>query len=315
VSSAGFITGLPMVMTGGIWAVEVPGEPVVPGVKPMASLRFVTPGALDALGIAVRAGRDVGAADTPQAPFVAVVSESFAQRHWPGQDPLGRTFKMATKDRTVVGVVGDVRVRGLERNSEPQVYLPYRQVDDGSIIGYIPRSLVIRSSLDTGALLPSVRGIVASADPQLPLFDVRMLSDVVAADTAPRSVQARVLAGFAATAILLAAIGLHGLLAFTVSQRQQEIGVRLALGARPADILRLILRQGLILAAIGVGVGVAIAYAAGRGVQALLAGVSPADPATFLAALAIALLMAAAGSAWPALRAARLDPLAVMRVE
>jgi predicted permease len=315
VSQAGFITGLPMVMTGGIWGVEVPGEPVVPGVRHMASLRYVTPGVLDALGIALRNGRDVGAGDTAEAPFVAVVSESFVKRHWPGQDPLGRTFKFANKDRTVAGVVADVRVRGLERNSEPQVYLPYRQVDDGSIIGYIPRSLVIRSSLDTGALLPSVRRIVASADPQLPIFDVRTLSEVVAADTAPRSVQVRVLAGFAAAAILLAAIGLHGLLAFTVSQRQQEIGVRLALGARPGDIVRLILRQGVVLAAIGAGAGLLGAYAAGRGVRALLAGVSPADPAAFLIALAVAFLMAAAGSAWPALRASHVDPLTVMRVE
>jgi ABC-type antimicrobial peptide transport system permease subunit len=281
----------------------------------MASLRYVTPGVLDALGIALRNGRDVGAGDTAEAPFVAVVSESFVKRHWPGQDPLGRTFKFANKDRTVAGVVADVRVRGLERNSEPQVYLPYRQVDDGSIIGYIPRSLVIRSSLDTGALLPSVRRIVASADPQLPIFDVRTLSEVVAADTAPRSVQVRVLAGFAAAAILLAAIGLHGLLAFTVSQRQQEIGVRLALGARPGDIVRLILRQGVVLAAIGAGAGLLGAYAAGRGVRALLAGVSPADPAAFLIALAVAFLMAAAGSAWPALRASHVDPLTVMRVE
>lgn len=174
---------------------------------------------------------------------------------------------------------------------------------------------MIRSAVDAAALVPAVRRIIARVDPQQPISDVRMLAEVVADDTAPRSVQVRVLAGFAAAAILLAGIGIHGLLAFTVSHRQQEIGVRMALGARPADILKLILRQGVALAAAGVVVGLALAYGTGRTLQALLAGVSPADPAVFLAALTLAALMTMAGSLWPAVRATRVDPLTVMRVE
>jgi FtsX-like permease family len=302
-----------MAMRGGIWGVEVPGQ-AKGGPDNAVSLRFTTPGFFETLGIPLR-GRDVLATDTMQTLRVAVVSESFTGRHWPGEDGLGHRFRLADQEWTVVGVAGDVRVRGLERQSEPQVYLPYRQVEDGGIISYTPKDLVIRSPLDESALLPALRRIVARADPLLPISAVRPLSEVVADDTAPRSVQVRVLAGFAAVAILLAGIGIHGLLAFTVSQRQQEFGVRMALGARPADILHLVLKQGVLLAVAGVTVGLLLAYGAGRTLQALLAGVSPADPTTFLVALALALLMTMAGSLWPAMRASRVDPLTVIRVE
>ncbi|RPJ75676.1 MAG: ABC transporter permease, partial [Acidobacteria bacterium] len=315
VANAAFITGLPMLMRGGIWSVEVPGHPVEPGPASAVSLRFTTPGFFDTLGIPFRRGRDVQLSDTRASPSVAVVSESFASRHWPGEDPLGRRFRTAAQEWTVVGVVGDVRVRGLEAASEPQVYLPYRQVQDRAMIGYTPKDLVLRSPLDEAALVPALRRIIARADPQQPIAGIRDLTDVVADDTAPRSVQVRVLAGFAAVAILLAGIGIHGLLAFTITQRQQEFGVRMVLGARPADILQLVLRQGAVLAVAGVTAGLALAYAVGRSLQALLFGVSPADPVTFVATLAMGLLMTLAGSLWSAVRASRVDPLTVMRVE
>jgi len=211
--------------------------------------------------------------------------------------------------------VGDVRVRGLETTSEPQVYLPCEQVPDASLIAYTPKDLVVRSSADSAVLLPALRRVIAGADPQQPISDVRTLSDIVGAETAPRSVQVRVLGSFAAVAVLLAGIGIHGLLAFAVSNRAQEIGVRMALGARRNDILRLVLRQGLVPAAAGTLAGVALAYAAGRALEALLAGVSPRDATAFLAAVALAFVMTIAGSLGPALRAARVDPLAAIRVE
>ena len=315
VTQAAYITGLPMVMRGGIWSVDVPGQPSEPGRGHPVSLRFVTPGLFDALGIPLRAGRDVRLSDTNDEAFVAVVSASLVERHWPGQEAVGRTFTVAGRARTVVGVVGDVRVRGLERASEPQVYLPHQQVADASMQFYSPRELVVRSSGDPAALAPAVRRIVTRVDPQQPVSNVQTLAEVVASDTAPRSVQVRVLAGFAALALLLAGIGIHGLLAFTVSHRQLEFGVRVALGARPADILRLVLGQGVALAAMGVAAGLGLAWGMGRGLQALLAGVSPRDPLVFGAAAALALLMTAPGSVWPAVRAARVDPRAIMRAE
>jgi ABC-type antimicrobial peptide transport system permease subunit len=206
-------------------------------------------------------------------------------------------------------------VRGLEASSEPQVYLSYQQADDGEIIGYVPKDLVVRTSEPPNRMLPSIRDIIGRADSSIPVSDVRPLAEVVAAETAPRRVQARVLGAFAGIAVLLAGIGIHGLLAFTVSHRLREIGVRIAMGAQPRDILRMVLRQGVVLAGIGVLLGVVVAYAAGRAMQALLAGVSPADGATFAAAVILSAAMALIGSLLPALRAVRVDPMAVMRAE
>jgi predicted lysophospholipase L1 biosynthesis ABC-type transport system permease subunit len=279
------------------------------------SLRFVTPEFFAALGIPIRQGRDVSESDTRDSPFVAVVSESFLRRYWPAVDPLGRRFRVAFQGRTVVGVVGDIRVRGLERTSEPQVYLPYQQVPDASLVWYAPKDLVVRSSADPGLLLPAIRRVVAKTDPQQPVSDVRRLADIVEAETAARTVQVRVLGSFAAIAVLLAGIGIHGLLTFAVSNRGQEIGVRIALGARPTDVLTLILREGLLMAAAGTVIGVALAYAAGRALEALLAGVSPRDATTFSAAVALAVVMTLAGSLLPALRAVHVDPLTAIRAE
>ncbi len=315
VTNVAYISFLPMVMRGGIWPVEVPGRPEGPSETSAASLRFVTPGFFATLGIPIRLGRDVSESDSREARFVAVVSESFTQRYWPGQDPLGRRFHFGFQERVVAGVVGDVRVRGLEGTSEPQVYLPYQQVPDGGLPWYAPKDLVVRSSLEHGALLPAIRRAIARADPRLPISDVRTLAEIVEAETAPRAVQVRVLGAFAAVAALLAGIGIHGLLAFAVSNRTQEIGVRIALGARSADILTLVLRQGARLATAGVALGVGLAYAAGRALEALLAGVSPRDSATFLAAVGLSLGMAIAGSLLPALRAVRVDPLTAIRAE
>jgi putative ABC transport system permease protein len=315
VTHAAYISFLPMVMRGGIWSVTPEGQPEEATVARAASLRFVTPGFFDTLDIPIRLGRDVAETDTHDAPFVAVVSDSFVRRHWPGENPLGRRFKFGYHDRAVVGVVGDIKVRGLETSSEPQVYLSYQQADDGEIIGYVPKDLVVRTSEPLNRMLPAIRGIIGRADSSIPISDVRPLAEVVAAETAPRRVQARVLGAFAGIAVLLAGIGIHGLLAFTVSHRLREIGVRIAMGAQPRDILRMILRQGAILAGMGVGLGVIVAYAAGRAMQALLAGVSPADGATFAAAVLLSGAMALLGSLLPALRAVRVDPMTVIRTE
>jgi len=319
VESAAYIGGLPMARRGGIWPVEVEGEPRGSAIggsvseRNAASLRFVTPGFFASLGIPVREGRDVAESDTRERPLVAVVSESCARRHWPRGDVLGRRFHFAFHDRTVVGVVGDVRVRGFERASEPQVYLPAQQMDDGWLRYFVPEDLVIRASAGAASLLPAVRRIVRAADPQLPVSDVRTMDEVVAGETAPRGVALRILGAFAAIAVLLAAIGIYGLLAFAVSQRAHEIGVRVALGAGAGDILVMVLRRAALLAAAGIVPGAALAYAAGRSLAALLAGVDPADPVTFAAAVGLCLLMTVLGSLAPGRRALGVDPISVIR--
>jgi predicted permease len=317
VSSAAYITGLPMEMRGGIWPITVDGKPleVQRSGSHTASLRFATPGFFATLGIPLKRGRDLAESDTLDTPLAAVVSESFVRRYWPDEDPLGRHFKMALHERTVVGVVGDIRVRGLERTSEPQVYVPYRQTQDVWLGGYGPKELVIRSATGPGTLLPAVRRIVRGADPEQPLSDVRMMADIVEEQTASRAAQVRVLGAFAAIAFLLAGVGIHGLLQFAVSRRTQEIGVRIALGAQRSEIVKMIVRQGALLAGIGVAPGVVLAYAAGRTLEGLLAGVKPGDAATFASAIGLCVLMTVLGSLLPAIRAVRIDPIQAIRSE
>jgi predicted permease len=327
VTSAAFTSFLPIVMGGGIWRIEAEGHAARPEEGQTASVRYLTPGYFETLGIPVRRGRDVSETDAAAGLQVAVVSESFAARYWPGQDAIGRRFRFgllgggtisvigAFQDRTVVGVVGDVKVRGLERRSEPQVYLPYRQQPENAMGFYTPQDLAVKYTGDPGALVSALRRVVARVDPQQPVADVRTLEAIVETQTAPRRAQVRVLSAFAALAVLLAGIGIHGLLAFTVASRSREIGVRRALGAQPRDILRLVVGQGLRLAAIGLLLGLAFAWAAGRSLEALLAGISPVDSATFAIAAGLAVTTAVAGSLLPAWWATRVDPLEVIRVE
>ena len=315
VQSAAYISFLPMVMVGGIWPVSLSGEDVVRSEGKTASLRFATPGFFAAMKIPVRRGREIEETDERTKPMVAVVSESFVRRFWPNEDPIGKHFTFATAERTVVGIVADIRVRGPEQTSEPQVYLPYTQVADGALIGYIPKDLVIRTTVPPASLVPAVRRIVRVVDPQQPVSNVRTMQDIVSDQTASRLVQVRVLGAFAAIAFLLAAVGIHGLLAFTVSTRKHEIGVRMALGAQRGTIVGMVLRQGVWLALGGVLPGIAIAYAAARGMQALLAGVQPGDAVTFAAAAGLCVAMTLAGSLLPVLRAVRVAPATVFRGE
>ena len=315
VTDAAYISGLPMTWRGGIWPVVVSGRSQNRSEGTSASLRFVTPGFFSAMGIPLKSGRDVGESDTGDRQYVAVVSESFVQRYWPDQQPIGRHFEFGLHDREVIGVVGDIRVRGLERTSEPQVYLSYKQVPDGWIIGYTPKDLVIHSAQTPPSLVPSVRRIIAAADSQQPISKIRTMEEIVAGETESRAVQTRVLITFTAIAILLAGLGIYGLLSFTVSLRQQEFGIRMALGARPSNIFAMVLRQGTKLAIAGLVPGLLLAYIAARLLGSLLAGVKPADALTFSTAAVVCLVTTLLGTVLPALRAVRIDPTIVMRAE
>lgn len=319
VTSAGYTSFLPIVLQGGIFPVSIAS---IAGQPPnrdrafhQASLRFITPGYLETMAIPLLRGRVLRESDTDKTQHVALVSESFAREYWPYADPIGHAFDFGLATRTVVGVVGNVRVRGLERLSEPQVYLPYKQVPDGALVWYAPKDLAIRSTIHSENLLPAVRRIIAEADPQQPISDVQTLSQILDAETAPRLIQVRVLAGFAIIAVFLAGIGIHGLLSFTVSHRFQEIGVRIAIGARVIDILMMILRESALIAAAGLLAGTVLAYGASRALESLLVGVQADDVPTYSAGAALAVLMVLAGSFVPALRAARVDPLIAIRTE
>ncbi len=315
VASAAYVTGLPMEMMGGINSITVPGEEFRPGRPNSASVRFVTPGYFATLGIPLLRGRDVDGTDTGDAHWVAVVSESFVQRHWPDQDPLGRTFRHLGDERTVVGVVGDIRVRGRERTSEPQMYFPVEQVRPGALTFYDAKELVIRHAGGTPGIVTAVRRIVRDTDIEQPVSDVRSLEDVVAGETASRRAQLQMLGTLTIVALLLTVIGIHGLLAYAVSRRRREIGVRLAFGAAPSRVAWMVVREGLLSASIGIPLGVFVAYLAARTMEGMLFGVPPADPFTFLAAAAVTLLATLLGALAPAHRAVRVSPMEAIRAE
>jgi predicted permease len=314
VIGAAYVSFLPMLPMGGIWKAEVPGFDPSSGPQ-TAMLRYATPGYFAAMGIPLHLGRDVSETDAQTTPFVAVVTESFAKRYWPGQNPLGRRFKMAFFDRTVAGVVGDIRARGVERESEPQVYLPYQQIPDGYMPVYAPKDLVVRCAVPPASLAGAMRRIVTAVDPGQPVSDLRTMMEIIEGETAPRLVQVRVLGAFALVAFILAAVGIHGLLSFAVSMRSREIGVRMALGAQRGDILQMVVGSGARLAAAGVLAGSALAWVAGRALESLLAGISPGDAAVWAAAILLCLAMTLAGSLMPAIRAARVDPGTAIRCD
>jgi hypothetical protein len=244
-----------------------------------------------------------------------VVSEAFVQTYLDGVEALDRTFDFfLAGTRTIVGVVGDVKFRGIERRNEPQVYLPHQQQGDNRTMGYTPKDLVVRVDADDwargadAALVPEIRRIVQNADPDQPVSDVRPLSAILEGQTSSRAVQVRVLGAFAVVSCLLAAVGLHGLLSFVVAARAREFGVRLALGAQPRQILAIVARYAALLAGAGALAGVAGAYAAGGWLESILAGVSPADPVTLMVAVGLVAVMTFVGSLVPALRAARTNP-------
>ena len=314
VGGAAFTTGLPMVMRGGIWGAAIGGVAPRTGAYSV-SLRFVSTGYFATMGIPFRRGRDVENTDTQDSRFVAVVSESFSKRHWPNEDPIGKRFSLADAERVIVGVVGEVRVRGLEQVSEPQVYLPFQQVEDGALVGYFPKDLVVRSTLPPSVLMASIRRVVREADPDQPISHVRTMMQLVENETASRVTQLRLLLLLAAVGLLIAGVGVHGLLSFTVSRRISELGVRRALGAQVSNIIRHVLGEGLRLTVVGVAVGVGSAYLAARGMSALLTGVEPGDPTTILVAATLCFVTAVVGCLRPALRAARVDPIAALRAE
>ncbi len=315
VTGATYISALPMVWRGGIWPVVVDGGSQNFSEGTTASLRYATPGFFATMAVPLQSGRDVSENDTIDHPFVAVVSESFVRRYWPDQEPIGRHFQFGLHDREVVGVAGDVRVRGLERTSEPQVYLSYKQVPDGWLIGYTPKDLAIHSSQPPERLIPEVRRIIGAADPEQPISDIRTMEEIVAGETESRGVQMHVLIIFTGIAIVLAGLGIYGLLSFTVSLRRQEFGIRMALGAQHGDIFKMVLGQGATLAVAGLVPGLILAYMAAKLLESLLAGIKPVDMPTFSIAAAVCFVTTLFGALVPALRAIRVDPTTVMRAE
>jgi predicted permease len=261
------------------------------------------------MGISLRAGRDFSAADNPSSPRVIIINETMARVLWPGEDPLGKIMT-TDGDRQVVGVVRDVRHLALEKGSGGEMYLPIRQTDDYSSV-----SMVVRGTPSLAALASGVRAALRPIDPNLPANEFRPIQDLVDRAVSPRRLIVLLLAGFAGFALILASLGIYGVISYSVSQRKQEIGIRMALGALPGDLQRRILMQTLQLAAIGMALGLGASWLLGRALQGLLFGVTPSDPMTFAAALILLIAVAAMAGYLPARRASRLDPIEALRAE
>lgn len=314
VQQAAYASGLPMVLQGGIAGVEIPGREIPRSRREGVAIRFVSSQYFGALNIPIQRGRDVADTDTPDRELVAVVSQSFGEKHWPGEDAIGKTFTIRDQLRTIVGIVGEVKTRGLERTNEPQVYIPAKQPPAQALGGlYVPKDLVIKAPALGVALVPSVRDIVRRADPEQPISNVRMMTEIVEGQFATRSAQIRILGALALLALLLSAVGIHGLLAFTVAQRGREIGVRLALGAEPGAVARMVVGDAARMAIFGVIPGVILAYFAARAMSALLFGVEPGDPLTIGGAALLCLATAIIAALRPALNAARVDPVRALK--
>ena len=297
-------------------AVVVEGRPSLP---PGSSLAQVTddgisPGYLEAAGVPLRRGRFLTEQDGPASPRTAVINATMARRFWPDGDPVGRRFKFAyqrTGDSwtTVVGVVGDMRRDDLTKEPVSEIFLPLSQHPARGM------DIVVRTSGDPHALATEVREVMRSVDRTAPLFNVSTLEESLREQLAPRRFQLSLLSLFAALALILSAVGIYGLLQYSITQRTHEMGIRIALGAGQTDIVRLVLGQGTRLALIGITIGVAVALATSHALATSLYGVRPTDPVTFGGVSLLLTGVALLASYLPARRASRVEPLVALRYE
>jgi putative ABC transport system permease protein len=279
------------------------------GTQPEISVRRVTPGYFQTMGVPLLRGRLLADSDHTAAPAVLLVNDAAARRFFEGQDPIGRQINFWGVNRTIVGVIGNERFQGLAEAAPIAVYAPLDQAPSANGSG----ALLVRTAGDPEALVASVRGVIREQDPALAVFGIEPLAATVSRSVAERRFTMLVLGLLASVALVLAAIGVHGVLTYTVTQRAREIGIRLALGAQPSAVLRLVVAQGVTLALTGAALGAAAALALTQSMGALLFGVSPTDPVTFVAVPAGLVLIALVASYLPARRATRVDPVAALR--
>jgi len=314
VQAAGITSWLPMTPGNSTTSLAVVGRPEPPaGQMPVVAIRTVDPGYFEAMHIPLKRGRLLAPTDRLGSVPVAVISAAMANQLWPGQDPIGQYVKVdwwhPNVSVEVVGVVGDSHHDGLDAPVEPTLFYPFAQESQGGM------SVVLRSPLSAGALTRTVRTIVSEIDKTLPVADAETMYHHIAEMMSDRRYPAFVLGLFAALALVLAAVGIYGVLSYTVGQRTREIGVRLALGAKPADVLRTVLGGGLRLTLIGVGLGALAAGLVAGTLSKLLYGVRPLDPVTFAVVSLVLVGVALLAMTVPARRAARVDPMVALRSE
>jgi putative ABC transport system permease protein len=317
VEAAGMITFLPLSFSGMNFSFSVDGRPSPSDMNlPFALFRVVSPDYFRAMGIPLQRGRYFEAHDSPESTPVVLINRRMAEQYWPGEDAIGKRVKVGPADSpnawlTVVGIVGNVRQTGLYEQ-KLEFYVPYMQ-ERRSFMA--PRDLVVRTKADPAVIAAAVRKAVWAVDKDQPVSNVRTMNQVFAAAISQERFQALMLGLFAALALVLACVGLYGVISYSVVQRTHEIGVRMALGAQPVDVLRLVIRQGMLLTFAGLIVGIVAGTFVTRVLTDMLFGVTPRDPLTFVGVPVLLLVVAFLACYVPARRATRIDPLIALRYE
>jgi predicted permease len=287
--------------------------------QPRAKFRAASGDYFVALGIPLLGGRFFDSRDNQHTPKVVIINQTAARRYWPNDNPIGKRILSNFDDEqwsTIVGVVGDVKHTGLDAETNPENYYHYLQIPPEAMnFAEATMALVIRTSAEPATMTSAVRRELRTLDPSQPVFDVHTMQDRLYGSVAQPRFRTVLISGFAGLALVLAALGLYGVVAYSVSQRTVELGIRVALGAEPGSILKLVVFRAVGLAAIGLGIGVAVTLAGSRIISRFLFGVSAADPITLAGTSLIILLVALTASLVPAFRAAKVDPAIALRAE
>jgi predicted permease len=319
VRSAATVGELPVRDGWSSWSILIDGAPMASvAASPAAMPMQVSPGFFETMGIQLARGRVFTDADRNGAPNVVIVNETMEKKLWPGKNAIGGTVKMLNPTSpwaTVVGVVKDVREGGFLVEPPPAMYFPHAQSGLSAYYWPTDMNLVIRTQGDPLSIVSAVRRIIRELEPAAPLARIQTMDDVVAASVSSRLFSTQLLAGFAVLALLLAGIGIYGVISYGVTQRRFEIGLRIALGAQRGGVLRLIVGEGVRLAAAGLAIGIAGAFAVTRSMRAMFVGVGSGDPRTLLAVIVAIGIVAMLASWLPARRATVVDPIGAMRAE
>lgn len=312
VRSASVITGIPFSGRGFSTYFSVDGRPApAPGQEPIADVRMIHPGYFETMKIPLKRGRLLSESDNrPESPLVYIVNETTARVMFPNEDPIGKRLivqAQQNKPGEIIGVVGDIRPNGLDSKIRSMMYCSQAKLSFGFA------SLVIRTSVPPETLTQPVKAVVHDLDPELPISEVRTMQGWIDQSVARPKFQTTLLTAFAGLALLLAVIGIYGVMSYSVTQRLHEIGIRLALGAKPSDVRQLVLSKGLRLAAAGIAIGLVGALLTGKWIEKLLFEIKPADPLVLCAVSATLLLAAFTASSFPARRATKVDPMVALR--
>jgi putative ABC transport system permease protein len=315
VRSAGAVFILPLRVSMlsfriGVNGFQIEGRPPLPpGQEPMADYRMATSDYFSTMGIALRQGRLFDQHDDLDTKFVGLINEAMVRKHFPNENPLGRRMVSGGKPFEIVGVVADAKLYGLDAPIEPAIYVPHSQHPAGSM------GLVIRTDGDPAVITPAVRREIFRLDPELPISNVRTMEKVLSDSLMLRRVSMLLLVVFASLALTLATVGIYGLTAYSVSRRTHEIGLRVALGASEAQILRLVVVRGLVTSLIGAAIGLAASFQLTRALSGMLYGVTATDPLVFAGVPLLLVGVSVVASYVPARRATRIDPLVALRYE